>query len=185
MIISLLPTILTPMKIFTSNTYSYLAWMVFIYCIGAYIKLYGLPLHKSRPFYMWLAAGGMLFLIVMTLWIEPKVSFLPKFYTSNTQHSFFVLLISICVFSCFLKSNVDNFVINYISDSTFTVLLIHDDPLVRGVIWSKIFNCPQYGLSSYLWLHAFITVFCIYFFCVFVDKIIKRLFLQRLWRSFL
>lgn len=61
--------------------------------------------------------------------------------------------------------------INGIANSTFAVLLIHDDPLVRKIVWTRIFNNASFGTSEYLWLHAFITIVSIYTFCILVDKI--------------
>lgn len=51
-VISLVPTFMTLLrKLYVNNSYSYLFWMIFVYCVGAYIRLYGLPL--KRKFYVW------------------------------------------------------------------------------------------------------------------------------------
>lgn len=62
-------------------------------------------------------------------------------------------------------------VINGLAKSTFAVYILHDDPDVRAVIWSRVFHCKDYLNSSFLPLHFFIAVFAIYFCCIVIDKV--------------
>lgn len=122
------------------------------------------------------------FIIFMTLVVEPKVSWLPRLYTANRQLNFFVLIASVCLFWSFLGLKIQNKFINFVAGSTFAVLLIHDDPLVRGVVWSKIAHAASHGMSRYLFFWAGMTIIAVYAACVVIDKICKFLFIKRFWR---
>ena len=182
-VISFLPTFLNWTKKVPDDTYSYLAWMVLVYCIGAYIRLYGLPLCEKKYFYALAGCAMYCFLIFMTLVVEPRISWLPKYYTALMVNSFFALITAVFLFYFFLNLKLTNKPINTIAESTFTVLLIESDPLVRSVLYTKIFKCAQFGTSPYLGLHIIITVITIYTFCILVDKLVKVLFLNWIWKK--
>lgn len=180
-LISIIPSVLTLTKLYTNNVYSYLAWMLYIYCLGAYIRLY----EPALPWKL-ISGGSILLMLFMVIVAEPNWEWLPIGYTT-TQHNILMLIASVSIFCVFLKIKIGyNKFINFFASSTLAVLLIHDDPLVRGVIWTKIFNNAAYGGSQYLLLHEVTTVFLIYLFCVLVDNmyrlVIKRM-IFRLWRS--
>lgn len=168
-LISVLPTVLVPTKLFTNNVYSYLAWMIYIYFVGAYIGLY-------RPALPWklISGGSVLAILCMEIIVEPNCKWLPIGFTTTTQYNTLLLIASVSVFCVFANLDIGyNKVINFFARSTFAVLLIHDDPLVRGVIWSRIFNNASYGESKYLLLHMVFAVIITYMFCVLVDNIYR------------
>lgn len=166
-IFSLLPTCLKWTNMYTDNIYSYVFWMIYIYLIGAYLRKYkmDLPWKVITP----IAVIAMLLIGVFT---EHIYSVVPSGYFTNSQNSAVVLVVSVCVFNFFLGLNIKySKVINTLAASSFAVLLIHDDPFVRNVLWSKIFSVVNQSNTKFLFLHLLISVIVIYVGCVVIDKI--------------
>ena len=63
--------------------------------------------------------------------------------------------------------------INLLGSATFGVYLIHDNPLMRNVLWNDIFKNNQFFNSNLLWIYAFIVALIILIFSSLID-IIKQ-----------
>ena len=167
-IFSVIPTIMSLTGLYTNNVYSYLTWMILLYCIGAYIRKF-----VSGGAKKWNAICCICFAVMIfcALVVEEKSELVPALYTT-TVHNIIVLACACSFFCYFVNTKIKyNRVINSMASSTFGVLLIHDDPLVRNIIWTLIFRNAAYADSQYLWLHALLTVGIIYFACILIDKV--------------
>lgn len=181
---SVIPTIMPLTGLYTNNVYSYLAWMVVLYCIGAYVRKYVQGGAKK-----WRNISCVCFITILfcALVVEEKSELVPALYTT-TVHNVIVLACAYSFFCYFVNLDMKyHRMINSMAASTFAVLLIHDDPLVRNVIWTLIFRNATYADSQYLWLHALLTVSVIYISCILIDKIysytIKKLVTRLILRS--
>ena len=162
-IISLLPTFIKP---FANNNLSgsYLEWMFFMYCIGAYIKKYDIKLPQKINWNM-LCAISVMSLLLYQLFIR-------KIYEVSTITTFYhliALVASVCVFCMFVHLRMKYHpVINRLAAASFSVFLIHDDPSFREVLWKHLLRCPSYQQSNFLWLHAIISVAAVWLCCTLI-----------------
>lgn len=181
-LISLIPTVMGLTVVYRENVYSYLGWMVFLYCIGGYIRLYGTELNWKYPF---LICGGILAMTFFCVFLaEEQVSWIPERYFLNNQYSIIALLLSVMIFKSFLQLNIrKNSIINWMAAASFGVLLIHDDPLVREVLWNKMFHCNTYTDSPYLFPIAMAVIGMVYGGCVLTDKIYVYFIKRPVWRT--
>lgn len=161
---SVIPTVVGQ---FSVDMYSYILWMVYLYQIGYYLKKYNpaIPWKIAMPV-------SVALLLACSLIIEPLLHIETKLRFANTQNSCILLVASVAWLGFFANLKMPHIsLINWLAKSTFAVYILHDDPDVRAVIWSKIFHCKDYLDSSFLPVHFFISVLAIYFCCIAVDKI--------------
>lgn len=77
-------------------------------------------------------------------------------------------------------------VINWIASSNFAVILIHDDPLIRANIWTKLINKSflenaNIGIFTVCMVG---TIIAVYISCVLIDKCYKVL-VNKYWSKVL
>lgn len=168
---SIIPTLTT--SSFQSNS---LLWFITLYAISGYIKLYGLNIKFSTKHYFFA------FLISMTLTYSSSValmllgnkwSFLTNYITYfYGQEKLTVLLISLCLFMCFstLKMNYHKS-INILASATFGVYLIHDNHIIRQLLWIDWFENARYQESLFLIPYSIMVVVVVYIVCSLVDLI--------------
>lgn len=179
--VSVIPTIFND---FSRNTYAYLFWMIFLYQIGYYLGYYkpNIPWKICFPI-------SMVILLSCSLIVEPLINRLlhknTNLYFANTQYSIVLLLASICMVGFFSSVKIKySPVINWFSKSTFAVYILHDDPDIRAIIWSKVFRNEFFADKNILPIHFFVSIFSIYNVCVLIDKIYCLLFSKPLWLLF-
>lgn len=76
-ILSVFPSFLGIFKIWNNgNIYSYITWMIFVYCWGAYIRLYPIKVHWGIISFVCFGC-----MILITLIVEPNIQFISNGYT--------------------------------------------------------------------------------------------------------
>ena len=168
-----------------NDTWNYLGWMITVYIIGAYIRLY--PNKYLRD----IKLNVIIFIIITALsfvsiliidYIGNDYGIYNFYYFVNNSHKILAILSSIAIFLIFLNLDIkDNKVINTISQSTFGVLLIHtSNETMRRWIWNDIFKNTEYYNSNFLFLHAILSTFLVYIVCNLIDQIRIR-FLEKIF----
>lgn len=161
---------------FTSSSFqsNSLLWFITLYAIAGYIKLYGLNKKFSTKHYslMFLALLILTYSssIVLTV-LGNKWNFFTSYITYfYGQEKLTVLLISLCLFMCFstLKMNYHKS-INTLASATFGVYLIHDNKIIRKLLWIDWFKNAQYQESLFLIPYSIIVVVIVYAICSLVD----------------
>jgi len=96
---------------------------------------------------------------------------------------FFVFLGAVTLFLAFrqLPASYSGFV-NKAAGLTFGVYLMHENQLLR-TLWQPIFGTAGYADSSYLWLHAIISIALVYIACS-LTELLRQYTLGRLWTWF-
>lgn len=97
----------------------------------------------------------------------------PDFFINGTE-SLNALLFSFCFFNLILKLSIDkryNTLILYISSVTFEVYLIHDNPLIRSMLWNSIFQSGKFYWSSWLFIIVFIVPLIVFIACILIAKL--------------
>ena len=88
------------------------------------------------------------------------------------MNSILIFTLSISTLILFSKIDIGNIKwINIISSATFGVYLIHDNKLMRNLLWVKIFKNQSYANSNKLILYSIETILIVYILCTFIDLI--------------
>ncbi len=160
-LLSVFPTIWLILN-YENSEYSYILWMIYIYCIGAYIRKYVEIKNKK-----WIVIGAIISILVV------QISTLFTWKIVLQTYAVPVLICAILVFIMFVNLEIkSNKVINYIATSTFAVYLIHDDIYVRNYIWTNIFKGNElYGKGVDLLLNMLVATIIVFIVCVVIDKL--------------
>lgn len=145
---------------------------ILFYMLGGYLKKY--PPNVSKKCYYYLLIFTILMLLGSVLIFDViglKYNVFAKYSTYLfSRKSPVAILFSIGIMGIFLNKNeFSNSLINKISSSTFGVYLLHDNNLIRKVLWTKVLRVPNYVDVSYLWLHILGSVIIVFSISVFIE----------------
>lgn len=169
-ILSVIPTVCEIKYGWINNAYSYLFWMIFIYAIGAKIRLY----HScdDRGKYYGIISICSIFVIWILTIVCGQLKFINTYYFAENTYTVPVFIASVCIFLCFKNFNLKyNKIINYCASSTLAVYLIHDDELVRNYIWKEVFGGYLISDTMFLIFNIVFTTIAVFCVGVIVDKI--------------
>lgn len=143
--------------------------MFYMYSIGAYIRLWR-DEKKNRPVVCILSAIVIMLLSCgLTIGVKQIVTEDYKRFVANYfgSTSLFVAAAAVLLFIGFKNIRIGEIKwLNAIAAATFGVYLIHEDPYMRGVLWSRIFKTTSHAHSSdlifiSLWVTAAVFAACI------------------------
>lgn len=162
-------------------------FFIVTYLLGAYIKrcVYGKVNYKN----IWNLILGLFFgalLILSTLVID----LVAKCFNSELIFSYatyfkeyktvIALPCAVFIFMFFSRISFESNIINYISKSTLGIYLIHENFLLRVIIWERIFPNVEYVNNPYL--HSVVKIIAVFVVCLIVDIIrretIEKVFLK-------
>lgn len=160
----------------TTIAFSEIAWFIMLYCIASYIRKYPNKFTKSLKLNLICICMIILFLIFWVVgfnFLSLRIPKLSKYIGCfGDLNSFPILILSINIFLIFININVKNSkFINIIASSTFGVYLIHDNNLVRSLLWTKLLKNNTYANSPYLIVHLIICTVAIFTICTIIDQI--------------
>ncbi|WP_084105002.1 acyltransferase [Demequina sp. NBRC 110056] len=162
-----------------------LGWFVLLFFIAAYMRLHPLPGTRRA----WIGATlvtGMLLTAGMAAattlrWNAtglPEDLGWPRWLISG-QYSPVALAFAVALFGAVLKSRERHSrVVNYWAAAAFGVYLIHDNPLVRGWIWSDLVDTPRAAAQDWLALHAIGASIAVYVACSVIIFILQPIVLN-------
>ena len=148
--------------------------VIYIYTIGAYIRMYGISIFKS--IYSKIMIG--IFSYIAVIASVAIMIALNKQYTFISGHengflalnSFFVIIIGLSIFLVFEELRFQyNTKINLLAKTVFGVYLIHDNPLIKYWLWRDLLNTKQFYASEYLFIYAVICTVLIFIVCGSID----------------
>lgn len=171
LILSVLPSFVGLTGLWVNNTYAYLLWMIYLYCLGAYFRR-----HPVKLPWLPVLILSALAALALACWAEPRFAFLPDGYILNNRNNILLLICSAALLNLFVNLKCGEVKwINWVAGSTFAVLLIHDDPLMRRLIWKGLTRIlPDMGGSPWLWACALGMLLGLYAGCVAADKLLSR-----------
>lgn len=155
-------------------------FFIYLYLIAAYLKLYSSKITKNiyvNILILVLSLVAMYFSIVIPI---NESSINSSLYYLNSamlqEHSALTVLAAIAIFNIFANINLGRIkFINWIAASTFAVYLIHDNSLVRVVLWGYVDNSKIKNAYD-MFLYGIKEIILIFVICVAID-IIRRLLL--------
>ena len=140
-------------------------WLVTLYIIGAYIRLY---VKKEHPKYLYLLLYIMFSLLIyvsrLIIGIFNENSRLMTLYY---EYNFItVALSSVCLFMFFKAIKIQSLklksAILHIAPFTFAIYLIHEHPLIRNILYSKILHTEKFLNSPFFVLAMLLSCMGIY-----------------------
>lgn len=173
LLFSLIPTI-TRMNFIMNN----LAWFSLLYCIAAYIKMWGVRWRMGK-IVRWVVPS--ITIVVLSSFVLLMLLHIRKSPLA-AMNSFFIAVAAVGLFKWFEGLNIGSIgAVNVLASSSFAVYLIHDNRLIREVLWPLFL--PSYQLPAI----AFAAVgilgsIVIYLACIVVDIPRQKLFEPFLFR---
>lgn len=145
---------------------------IFLYIIGAYIKLFFEDKHINK-----LILINSFIILGMTLSIiNIAMSFSYGYYFAKNSYNFIIVVImSVMFFLIFKQINIKNKFVNKVASLTFGIYLIHDHPFVRDNLY-KWLNYNDYFNKSTFFIYTLFIVLIIYFFSSLIELFRKKIF---------
>lgn len=167
-----------------------------MYAIGGYIKRFGL---KSKK-YSWgmLSCISIVFILLSVIglnvggYILKKDIFINHAIYFGTDYTITAIATALFVFMWAITSKpIYKKSINTLAKSVIGIFIIHFNPLLKDILFNKIYPNADYLHSNLLPLHCIIKVSLIFLVCLIIDQIrlmtVDRFFqrfLDKHWESF-
>lgn len=151
--------------------FSQIGWFITVYIIAAYLRLYPEKIFSSK-----LITGVASLVLCITIGLLSA---------STDLTNILCLATSVALFTFFNNLEIKSRAINLISKTTFGIYLIHDNKLVRQVLWSNLLKCPYHAQFDSFWLFSACAVLLVFIVCslielgrmgltILISKIIKK-----------
>ncbi|PFI53846.1 hypothetical protein COI76_14355 [Bacillus cereus] len=158
---SVLPTLL-PLVSYNDNGYGVLSFIL-IYCIGAYLKLYGSKFDDSwRYVSIYLVASICTFALCLTIGIKTL---------SLNYNTIFNVAGAVAIFIIFMKIKFHSNIVNYLATFTFAIYIIHTDISINEILFREVLDSDQYWNSPWFIPHFIVSVIALFFGCVAIEAI--------------
>jgi hypothetical protein len=172
-----------PTFIGASFSGSDLAYFVSLYSIAAYIRLYPLKANASRHFALF---GFWAFILLASIasssYLLNYSGVFRKYITYFSEYN--RLPGAMCALELFLAMSQTKLfyskLINGIASTSFGIYLIHDNFLIRPLLWGTIFNSAAYVDTPLYFVHLFVSVTIVFVCCALIDTLIWKLSFGRL-----
>lgn len=159
---------------------SYFVAFVYLYILGACIKLGKVDFLLNKHLFEKLSFYSMVFLIcyfAMIIYFDKPVMNFNKMTRYLDYSSIFFLVQSVYIFNIFKDLKIKhNKIINWISSSVFGIYLLHESNFTRKYLWTQVFPVMQYMNSKYMILYAIGVSFLVFVLCLVVDKILGSMY---------
>lgn len=153
---------------------------LYLYALGAYIRLYGdtLILKVAHRLIGFGLAGMVCGILLVDFLSISHHSFMQRnFYFIGEEYNLFALCIGVGFFIYFLRTNIQyHRWINGLASTTFGIYLIHDSNLFRTYLWRHVFSNADFYHSVWLPVHAISAVLLVFFCGALIDWIRTQLF---------
>lgn len=152
---------------------------VYLYGIGAYIRIFGNDWIEKRSALIFLVGvfGICMIASLIDFFQISNPLYLKKIYFLGEPFSLFPLLIAMVIFSKTVVMEIQyNFIINKIASLTFGIYLIHDNELLRVYIWNHVLNLSCFYGNLFLLLHILKDVVAVFVICGCIDYLRQQLF---------
>lgn len=167
---------------FTNKTYesNNLLWFFCMYSMAGYARLYGYnSKFKSYQYFLfalfmllitYLATDGIVVLGTKLEIFADKDRFLYASQRITTMFSTFSIFLGVIN----LKKPFYNKFVNTVASATFGVYLIHENPYVSNVLWTKVFHCDMYQNRLMLIPLSVFAVLAVFVACTFLELIFQN-----------
>ena len=165
---SVIPSIITPGWEF-SNT----GWMIFMYLLGGYFRKYPEVWENCKVKPVLYFMGSYAFLMYLTFLWDDKVEMKVYHQGLAQKHTIFIVICSVALFVFFKNIRLGHRkIINRIAASTFGVYLIHENPVLNDLLWTKWLKVNSYFGEPHFWLYAIASILLVYVLCTMADMML-------------
>ena len=161
---------------FFSVTMNYVSWFIVLYIIASYIRLYPKKIFENTK--IWgIITLGLLFVasvsVIMCAYLSKMTGMALWYYFVQDSNTLLAVLIGVSSFLFFKNIKMNNSAfINKISATCFGVLLIHaNSDTMRRWLWADVLDNVGMYDSSYMILHALISVAGVFVVCSLIDML--------------
>lgn len=163
-----------------------IGYLIYIYFLGGYLKLYGKSNQKK---FQYLITSLIFYIIpiILTIILELlalKINFLSdKIYNYLSLNSIFLYISAISLFMFFKNIKINskfNKVILFFSTTTFGVYLIHENHFIRDILWKNFFNLNNITNFSTLFCYSLLIIILVYVVCSIVDYLYQKIIAKKL-----
>ncbi len=150
-------------------------WLIYLYLIGAYIRLYGIEISSKKK----------IVIVLLSILINCLIVFYTKNYLSSSNLFYhlgeyyvspFMVIPSVLLFDLFSHVNINNVLISRIGKYSLAVYIIHCHRLIYDwIIKDRMIFIKTYNIIIEL-LILILTSFAIYLVCMFIEIVKNRLF---------
>ena len=174
---------------------SKLVWFVFMYSLGAYLRLYPVKLAKKRGLCAVLWVGSALFSMLFRYFYAVVLynkngqfggikGLIIYFFSDISRPGFMSVVFSVLSLLVFTSLKIKgNKFLFAVSGSTFGIYLIHDSTWVRRFLWDRITPVKFVGEADYFIPAALGVILLIFIICSAIDIIRKNLIEKPLFNS--
>ena len=174
---------------------SKLVWFIFMYSLGAYLRLYPVKLAKKRGLCAVLWVLSALFTALFRYFFayikfngsndfDGAWGSVVYFFSDISRPGFMSVVFSVLSLLVFTSLKIKgNKLLFVVSGSTFGIYLIHDSTWVRRFLWDKITPVKFVGESDYFIPIALAVILIIFTACSLIDIIRKYLIEKPLFKS--
>ena len=157
-----------------------LAKFVFLYSVGAYLRLNPAPRLLSSRRRCFAVGGGTLLLLIA--FIAVCLALGQRFWRFNYYATFFmgefappILLASVGLFMGFKDLNIrPSRVVNAVASTAFGVYLIHDHELVRQWLWKGVVHTQDYANTPWISPYMLLCTVAVFIACMLIDLARQR-----------
>ena len=157
---------------------SQMIYFFLVYSIGGYIRLHYNNLNISiKPMLCFILTIA---IINISIVLFDYIGFVLKndfFVKSATHINVFLHIPAACFIFLWVNTKGIFYIqkINILSQSILGVYLIHDNFLIRTIIWDKIFKNDYFLTSSFYVIFALVKILSVFIICIIVDKLISEM----------
>ena len=163
-----------------------LMFFLFLYSVGAYLRLYHEEGKKKASFWFLCALGIFLLCMVLVaavdIWIINSVGRLNILdYLFDYQNHVLIMLLSLFLFLGFKNLKVkNNRVINFVSSLTFGIYLIHDNWQIRSYLWNNIVKGTRYMDMVWFIPMSYVLILAMFIACGIIEWM-RQHTIEKLW----
>lgn len=156
--------------------FSQIDFFIFMYLLGAYISKYGFLPWKYNNIWNLIISSVCMIIMAISVVIIDKLAivtqnnkWLSYVYYFKEYNTIFACLAAVFLFVFFSNIRFYNKYINWMATSILGIYLIHDQYLIRDILWNKILPNAEYVEFPYIhWLMKIVLVFVM---CLLIEKI--------------
>lgn len=167
---------------YSISSVNYVFWFGVIYLISSYIRLYPSPFFNNLRLWTFASVASIIIAVLSVLGMTYIFKGRGMYFFVADSNKFLAVVVSFSTFLLFKNIKLPNSrIINYISASTFAVLLIHANcDTMRQWLWGRVVQCcTHYYLPfSFHIFFCFSSVLAIFAICVVLDRL-RIIFIER------
>ena len=154
---------------FLLEYYSTYMWFICLYLVGGAIRSYQPKELIQENKYILIFT-----IIVIPICLIFNYTVRSEIFRVMDNNNFILFIASVSIFVSFIKKKEwKNQVINYIASSTLGIYLLHDNFIVREIMWKQI-NIAYYINTNHFWIYELAVVVLIFCLTFLIDKARKR-----------